>query len=332
MAESRKRSGCFKIGCFGCLLPVAVIIGLMVVLGVAQLARNSGDRQLENHELVRELPPPPDLEALRASGELDGRSLPLGEPRNLEAPEAGPKGGRVVLDLSYGEFRIRAGEPGEPIRTSADYESDAFRLDEEYSEEEDGRFTYSVRFKPRGGMPGMMFRGAGNNPHNRVEIVLPRDRPFDLEGRLGVGESRLELGGLWLRRVDLEAGTGEHVFEFEEPLLMPMSSFAVSMSVGELRILGLGYASPREVEVRQRLGELRLDLSGPWANDSRVVVDFGVGESQVEVGEGVRVEIERAAMGIGERSLRVDNDDVPEGAPTLTLDLRGKLGEFTVRR
>ena len=331
MARQKER-GCFKTGCLGCGCLVVVFILVMVLFTVIQLARDSSDRRNENRLLVRELPAPPDLDALRASGELASLELPLALDI-FDNDQLASKVGKVVLDLSVGDFTIRAGDPGEPLRVDADYEADAFRLEEVFSESESGGWTYEITFKPKGGMVGMMFRGAGNNPRNDIEITLPRGQPLDLEGDLGLGETHMDLGGLWLRRVDLRAGTGEHIIEFGEPLAVPMSSFHVDKGMGELRILELGNASPRDVVVRMSIGELRLEMGGPWVTDSKVVVDFGIGEGRVILPAHARVEVERARILLGDAGVdRVDNQGIAEDAPTIRVDLHGKLGGIALRR
>ena len=306
----------------------------MLIVTVAQLARDSSDRRIERRDLVRELPPLPELEELLASGELSSTPFPVENPAFFEAPELASKVGTVVLDLSVGEFTIRAGEPGEPIRVEADYESDAFELRETFTEGGDGAWTYEISFRPKGGILGMMFRGAGNNPRNNVEIVLPRGRPLDLVGDLGLGLTEADLGGLLLRTVDLEAGTGEHIIEFSEPLAMPMDYFHIEKGVGEMQILDLGNAQPREIDLEMRVGELRVDMSGgPWSVDSLMRVAFGVGESRIKAPENVRLELKRASVLVGDRVVRrFDNKGIPEDAPTVAFDLSVKIGSLVVSR
>lgn len=329
----RRRSGCWKIGCCGCCVPVVAIVLLMAVVALSELSRGSTDRRQESRDLERQLPALPSLEELMASGELLAQPLELGDFQTaFNGSDLASKVGRVVLDLHVGDFSIRAGEAGEPIRVDANFEGDAFELREDFTEDPAGGFAYQISFKPKGGMAGMVFRGAGNNPRNKLEIVLPRDRPLDLVGELGLGQAQVDLGGLWLRTVDLEIGAGEHTIELTEPLLMPMSSFRIAAKAGELQLRGLGYASPQDVSVEMSVGELLLDLSGqPWQASSRVRLDFGFGDARVRLPVGARVEVERGKVSIGESNLRQpSNEGIAAGAPTVTLDLKAKVGELTL--
>ncbi len=86
--------------------------------------------------------------------------------------------------------------------------------------------------------------------------MIPRGRPIDLKGSIRMGESKTDLGGLWVRNVDLRYKAGDHFIEFREPLPFPMDRFKIEGSMGGLEIRGLGQASPSTVEVKQGMGEL----------------------------------------------------------------------------
>jgi hypothetical protein len=110
-----------------------------------------------------------------------------------------------------------------------------------------------------------------------------------------------------------------------------MESFRVTKSVGELRLLRLGNASPSEVEIEQSIGEARVDLSGPWAADADVRIDISIGETNVVLPEGVRIEVDRANVSLGEKRISVpDPESLPDDAPTLRLRLSGSIGELRV--
>ena len=50
-------------------------------------------------------------------------------------------------------------------------------------------------------------------------------------------------------------------------------------------------------------GELFVDLKGAWQDDVEVDVDFSMGEVRVWLPENVRVNVERASVGVGESSI-----------------------------
>lgn len=327
---SERGWGCFKTGCFGCLGFTALGIVVLLVTGGIQFVSSRGPAQVRDQQRERELPPPRATATAEREGSGTTTAIPL---ESLESPElASGAAGRIVLDLHLGEFLITAGEPGAPVKIDAEYDPDDFELVEELDEEADGSFTYTISFGGKKSALGMFLSGATNNPENRVEIRLPRGRALAISGELGIGSHELDLGGLWVESVDLKLGTGEHIFHFSEPAPVPMASFRLDKSIGELQVNDLGNASPAEVEVRQQIGSLVVDLEGSWQRDAVVEIECGIGECALELPRNVHISMDRARVGVGEKDVRLpDPDEIPEGAPTLDLRISGSIGEVRAR-
>lgn len=330
MREQGGRSGrgCLKtgfVGCAGCL-----VVGVLAILGIVAVGLILGvpDQELVSREFARELPMP-EAEQRRAL-----------QPSELQTPGEFPvtpgefefeQVGRVVLDLSEGEFIVEPGPPGEPIRIEADYDSGSYELTEEFEGDEDSAWVYRVKFASSLAWVQRIF--SGNEPDNRVRIILPRGIPFALEGNVSLGEFDIELGGLWVTDVDMEAGIGEHKFSFDEPLPQPLDRFRLDGSIGETQISRLGNASPKDVSVDYNIGEVTLDLRGTWVQDSDIEASLNIGELSVYLPDedAAAVELERADVSIGDKDLRLfDRAPAPEGAPTLRLALSGTIGELSV--
>ena len=326
MANDSTLPGCVKYGCIGCASLVALFIGFSLLMGTLQLASH---RDPEPAERLAEhtLPAPPRLVAATPDGP---ETLDLGEHPALRPELADVAAGTLILDLSLGEFVLRPGAADEPLRVEADFDASQFELDEEYTAGEDGRWTYEVRFGSKGGFFGMMLRGGGNNPRNRVEIIVPQGHPIRLVGEVRLGESKMNLGGLWVEDVDLEYGMGDHFLEIREPLPVPMKSFTVASSMGEMEIRGLGDASPERVDVSHGMGDLFLDLQGAWRRDADVTASFRMGQCRVWVPKGVHLELSGGSVSMGESSTRLPDETPPEGAPTVRLDVSGSMGNLEI--
>jgi len=106
----------------------------------------------------------------------------------------------------------------------------------------------------------MMARAFASCSPNRVELKLPPDLTLSLSGRIARGEATIELGGLDIEALDLEVGMGEYRLGFAEPTRQPMQSMRIDASMGDLRLSGLGNASPAELRVEHLMGELSLSL------------------------------------------------------------------------
>lgn len=313
--------GCFKYGCAGCLVVVALVVGAIFVVGALQMAHQERDPEFVEEQAEHPLPAAPDRPAMP-------QVLPLPDG----VVEALPAPGRIVLDVTTSRFTIRPGEPGEPIRLAADYDTARYVLQEELVEE-DGTWTYRLDFRPRGGFGGIFFGGGRDAGANRLDLVVPRDRLLDLVGSVGIGETELDLSGIAVRRVDLEMGAGQHFVEFGEPLEVPAERIDVQSSVGSVELRSLGNASPAEVVVDHSIGELYVDLTGAWQRDATVDVDYRIGECRVRLPRTARTVIARSSVTIGEKAVdRTREEELPADAPTLTLSLSGSIGELRVDR
>ena len=334
MSNTSKFPGCFKYGCFGCLAVFALGVGLLLLVGAIQLSMGDQEPNPEQRQASHDLPAPPEMPVLPELAEYPGDRpempdiLPM--PEGVEPPST-PSTGLIVLDLRMGEFTIRPGPADEPIRVEADYDANAFNLVENFTETEEG-WTYEISFSGRGGLLGVLLRGGGGTNRNRVDVIIPRGHPVDVVGKIGMGESETDLGGLWVRRVDLEYSAGDHFLEFREPLPFPMEEFLLDSSMGSLEVRTLGEASPRRVEVRHGMGELLVDLEGHWRRDAEIDIDFSMGECRLWLPREARIDIARASVGLGEKSVddRRDRSDLPADAPLLTLNLAGSMGELRV--
>lgn len=308
-----------RLGCAGCAVSIAVGVLVLALLLVLGWLTGSGEERIEQLSRAQEI--------RSVSTALDAGSEPAEvEPSEVEIAEPG----RIILDVTRGLFSIRPGPPGEAIRLEGQYDAGSYRLDESYESYGEVGWIYRVEFHQRGiGLRPFVQHGP---PKNQLSLVVPRDTPIVLEGRIGIGESDLELGGLWLVEVDLEVGIGQHELSFDEPPVWPMRRFRLDGSVGELRIGSLGNASPASVEVSRSIGELMLDLSGQWRRDADVKVRCGIGECRMRVPEDVGIEVRHARVTIGDTHVPALADRRPAraGMPVLTLAVKGSIGELVI--
>ncbi|MCP3960311.1 MAG: hypothetical protein GY719_20910 [bacterium] len=328
MSDKGRFPGCLKYGCVGCLSILALFVVLIFLVSAIHLASEPQESRPEQRQAEHPLPETP-LYPTAPDAPQVGEILPL--PELPEYPDQEAPVGRVVLDLRMGEFVIRPGPAGEPIRVEADYDAGTFELREEFQSSEDGGWVYEVGFGARRGWLDLIFSGAGENVNNEVEIIIPRGHRIDLVGEVGMGEFEADLSGLWLRKVDLELGTGDHFVEFRDPLPFPMETFRADSSMGSVEIRGLGEASPVAVEVAHSMGELFLDLKGHWRDDATVEVELGIGSCRVWLPEDARIDYERTSSAFQDTPVeRPRARDLPDDAPTLTLDLRTTIGELDI--
>jgi hypothetical protein len=312
------KGGCFRTGCFGCLGVLLLAVILPLAYAFIEMARGVPVLQRETESRSQILPGTHDT------------ALPDMPPPGSVMAAVAP--GHVKVDFSTGQFTIKAGPPGQPIRVEADYDTGTYELVEEYTSQGELGWSYSVRFRPKVSWLRMLLAG-GQGQENSITLILPRGTPMELSGSLGVGESNLDLGGLWLTRVSLNIGIGEHKVRFDEPLPQPMEELRLDSSIGEVKVVRIGNASPRKVILEHSLGEASYDLRGEWVVDSEVEVACGIGECNVRLpGSDVNVDLVRASVTVGDqrapdpaRLARAGPD-----APTIRVDATGILGELSV--
>jgi hypothetical protein len=340
MSENEGMRSCFKYGCFGCLSLVAVGFVIVFLLSAIRMA-NDGEPTFEEKSSEQMLPPlpeppePPEPPEAPESPESPfgggGLSAEPNETRHLEMPNLGAPLGTIEVDLDIGDFTIKPGPAGEPIRVEADYDTSKFELREEMIQKPDGTWTYKVNFGAKGGFFGLAL-GGGNSGKNKVEIIVPRGRPLVLKGSIRVGESKTDLGGLWIKDIDLEYKAGDHFLEFREPLPFPMDQLKIQGSMGGLEIRGLGQASPRVVDVKQGMGELFLDLQGDWRNDAKIRTRFSMGGCKIWLPEKANIDLKRASVSMGEARTDKQKGETQPDWPTLTIDASGSMGELKIER
>ncbi|MEM9385943.1 MAG: hypothetical protein AAGA68_12840 [Pseudomonadota bacterium] len=326
MSGSQEK-GALSAGRLGIVL---ASVALVAVAGLSHWQRASREPVVEAVQGGRLLPTLAEFQALRRQGEFGANSLQAFEA--LEDDSLAARVGTIRLDLEYGNFKILPGSPGEGVRITGTYEPDAFRLEEQY-EEADGAWLYQITFGAKGGTVGMVLSGAGNQPQNDLTITLPPDLLFDLKGEWGIGKLDAELGGLWLRTVDLQTRTGDHRLAFSLPTQWPVRRLEVDKGVGELAIRQLGNASAQFTSVQQSIGSARVDLGGAWLIDGEVQITSRVGELGVDAPDRAYLEVAKTSVWVGESVIDPDAQalEVPLGAPTVNLRAELGVGELRVR-
>jgi hypothetical protein len=260
------RTGWRRIGCWS----LAAVVGLALIVaaalaGVAYLQIQRESR--ETRTAVQAVPGPAgDLSADRPAepgAALEGAPGP---------DKAAPPQGRVELEISVARLIVTPGKAGESIRLDAEYDPRDYALDQGMEELPEGGWIYRLHFRPaRSYWMSVLRMKLGDEPPT-VRLTLPRDVPLRVTGEADTTFAALELGGLWLDDVDLEVDGGALDVSVLEPLRAPMKSVSLVGDKGSVKVVGLGNASPETALFQQHLGELDLDLRGPWSRDADIRV------------------------------------------------------------
>jgi len=300
------KRGCFTNGLFGCLGIIVILI--VFVGGTALVAWNrSGKVQIEDKVLTPE--------SAGAPTAVKGAKV-------TEVP-AGT--GRVVLDLSQGEFEIHPDQPGQSVRVEATYDSEVYLLEDYFESFPDSSWVYGVRSHRTISGLHALFRqlmSGGDGP--RIDVYLPADTPLELQIRVREGGFEAELGGLWITNADFRYNKGGFSLSFDEPLKKPMERLTIRGSMGGFEAGRLGNASPRVLDVTCKMGGADLDLRGPWSRDADIRLDVAMGGMSVEVPDDVQVQGLESSSG----TLIVENEEM--SLPVLRFSVKEKMGEIEI--
>ena len=252
------------------------------------------------------------------------------EPTSLvfEPPVTGEEkpAGRVVLDFSVGDLYVKQGEPGSNVTVEAEFDSESYALDQEWSENQDGSWEYRANFQETGFFRDQGLRVLFGGAFPQVTVYLPPDIPIELHCRSDKGSANFFLGGLWLTEVDLHHEKGPARVRFDQPTLHPIEKFRARTGQGPFDLLGLGNASPAVVTVRHRAGPLRVDLNGVWLRDSDLTVRGSMGPATLSLPENARVELNGEAIS-GKK--KPAESDIPP--PVLRLSFGNWFGPTSYR-
>jgi len=187
------------------------------------------------------------------------------------------------------------------LEIGADHASQLYSLDLDYDK---ANYQPKVEFDAAGGREGRLsvqlegkkkFGMRHERRTNRMRLNLSDSVPLVLDVRAGVGEARLSLSGLQLKRLDLESGVGGTRMSIYEPNPENCERVRLRNGVGSFEAVGLGNLNFQELDFEGGVGGADLDLTGEWKQDASMRVEVGVGGVTLRMPRdiGVRVEAEK---------------------------------------
>jgi hypothetical protein len=127
---------------------------------------------------------------------------------------------------------------------------------------------------------------------SRWRVSLSRDYTWDIELDLGVTEGKIDLSGLPVAELSLDQGVADCRVYFAEPNPIKMRRMSVDAGVGDLEIMGLGYAGVEDMSFDGGTGDFLLNFDGFRDGFRSARVDVGVGSVTIEIPRDLPVRIE----------------------------------------
>jgi hypothetical protein len=194
------------------------------------------------------------------------------------------------LDYAAGALRLAAGRPNE-----------LYRMDVLYDGE---RYVPVSSFDAVRGGVGLGLRASGegglrvvsrNQLRQTASVTFSPRSDLALAVTLGAVDGDLELGGLRLTDLRLEAGASRATVRFSQPNAARCRAATLTAGAAELSVLGLGNSRCDRITFEGGVGRVTLDFGGAWTSSSQVAVKMALGEVALRLPRtvGVRITLDK---------------------------------------
>jgi hypothetical protein len=199
---------------------------------------------------------------------------------------------RLQADLHYlaGGLRVAPGRPNELYRMDASYDEDRYRPTSAFNAAT-GAVALGLEPAGQGGIRVLSKRQLRQDANVAFSPVVD----LDLDITLGAVDADLELGGLSLSALTMQAGASRAVVRFSQPNRSRCRTAAITTGAAELTMLGLGNSRCDRINFEGGMGKVTLDFGGTWSSSSHAEIKMAVGELTLRLPRraGVRLTLDR---------------------------------------
>jgi hypothetical protein len=199
---------------------------------------------------------------------------------------------RLQANLHYlaGGLRVALGRANELYRMDASYDEDRYRPTSDFNA---ATGTVALGLEPagEGGLRVLSRRQLRQDANVAFSPVVD----LDLDITLGAVDADLELGGLSLSALTMQAGASQAVVRFSQPNRSRCRTATITTGAAELTMLGLGNSRCDRIDFEGGMGKVTLDFGGTWTSSSNAAIKMAVGELTLRLPRraGVRLTLDR---------------------------------------
>jgi hypothetical protein len=159
------------------------------------------------------------------------------------------------------------------------------------------------------------------------------DHPTDLEINAGAYQGDLDFSGVPLTRLSISDGASQGKVRFDSLNPIEMSSLHYATGASQVDLIGLANANVENIYFDAGPGSYTLDFSGDLQKDTKVEINYGLGDLKIIIPKGVPVLI-IVEGGLNNVELRgtwnvLGNEYSLDGSgPQLTFDITLGLGNL----
>jgi hypothetical protein len=236
------------------------------------------------------------------------------------------------LDYTAGALRLAAGRPAELYRMDVLYDGDRYVP---VSEFDAARGSVALGLHASGD-GGLRVVSKGQLRQTAAVTFSPKS-DLSLDVTLGAVDGDLELGGLRLTDLDLEAGASRATVRFSQPNATRCRAATLSAGAAELSVLGLGNSRCERIAFEGGVGRVTLDFGGSWTSSATVEVRMALGEVALRLPRqvGVRITMDKflatfEPQGLVRRGTSYLSPGYDQAARHLDIDVTTAVGGVTV--
>jgi Cell wall-active antibiotics response 4TMS YvqF len=197
---------------------------------------------------------------------------------------------RADLDYRAGGLRITPGRANELYRMDASYDEHRYSPISTYDAAR-GAVTLGLQPAGEGGLRVV----SGRQLRQDANVAFAPSVDLDLDLTLGAVQADIELGGLNLTELTMEAGASQAVVRFSQPNLSRCRAAEITAGAAELTVLGLGNSRCDRFALEGGMGRVTLDFAGAWTSSTEAEIRMAVGELTLRLPPkvGVRLTLDR---------------------------------------
>ncbi len=235
------------------------------------------------------------------------------------------------IELNAGHLAIQAAPPSELYTLDVYFNKNAFSPHTELRREEDSAFlTFDLKGE------GKFSRNIGKT---RVDLSLNPDVPLTLRAQTGVSETEIDLSGMTVEELNIEAGVGETRLNMATPNRTTCREVRIQSGVGAFEATGLGNLGFHDLRFEGGVGGAILDFSGEWPAQAEILIQVGVGGVEVRLPRhvGARLTTSKSFLsgvdisGFVKKGSTYYSENYDQAEPKLDIEVRAGIGGVQVR-
>jgi hypothetical protein len=236
------------------------------------------------------------------------------------------------LNYAAGALRLAAGRPGELYRMDVLYDGERYQPVSEFDAARGG-VGLGLHASGEGG-----FRVVSKSQlRQTASVTFSPKSDLALAVTLGAVDGDLELGGLRLTDLRLEAGASRATVRFSQPNAARCRAATLTAGAAEVSVLGLGNSRCDRISFEGGVGRVTLDFGGAWTSSSQVAVRMALGEVALRLPRtvGVRITLDKflasfEPQGLVRRGTSYLSPGYDQAPRHLDIDVTTAVGGVTV--